>query len=119
MFLGAQSFTKKYGKISCWITVTPWVSYVSRFSSDYTWESHSEMRMSGNPYWCLNFVLEDFSVEAVYDQEELWLGNDTTKTLIHVMGMLFFLDIPNIFKTGFYKTGYERLYVCECMYVYS
>lgn len=34
-------------------------------------ESHSEMRMSGNPYWCLNFVLEDFSVEAAYDQEEL------------------------------------------------
>lgn len=82
-------------------------------------ESHGEIRMSDNPYWCLNFVLGDFSVEAVYDQEGLWLGNDTTKMLIHVMGMPFFLDVPNIIKTGFYKTGCKRLYACVCMYVYS
>lgn len=31
-------------------------------------ESHSERRMSGNPYWHLNFVLGAIFVEAAYDQ---------------------------------------------------
>lgn len=61
-------------------------------------EGHREGRMSGNPSWHLNFGLELSSVEAL-----LGLGNNTTKMVIHIVGMAFFLNTPSMFKI--YKTG--------------
>ena len=73
-------------------------------------EGHREGRMSGNPSWRLNFGLELSSVEAL-----LGLGNNTTKMVIHIVGMAFFLNTPSMFKI--YKTGILQV-ECVCILLF-